>query len=43
MIWDNGKLVTTIVYWFYGDDAKENGSYYSILGCLGFGGLGFTG
>ena len=30
------KMDTTIVYWgFYGDNGKENGYYYSILGLDG--------
>ena len=26
------KMETTIVYWGYRDNGKENGNYYSILG-----------
>ena len=26
------KIETTIVYWGYKDNGKENGNYYSILG-----------
>ena len=26
------KIETTIVYWGYRDNGKENGNYYSILG-----------
>ena len=26
------KMETTIVYWVYKDNGKENGNYYSILG-----------
>ena len=26
------KMETTIVYWDYRDNGKENGNYYSILG-----------
>ena len=26
------KMETTIVYWGYKDNGKENGNYYSILG-----------
>ena len=26
------KMETTIVYWGYKDNGKENGNYYSMLG-----------
>ena len=26
------KMETTIVYWGYRDNGKENGNYYTILG-----------
>ena len=26
------KMETTIVYWGYRDNGKDNGNYYSILG-----------
>ena len=26
------KMETTIVYWGYRDNGKENGNYYSIMG-----------
>ena len=26
------KVETTIVYWGYRDNGKENGNYYSIMG-----------
>ena len=33
------KMETTVVYWgymgLYGDNGKENGNYYSILGLYG--------
>ena len=29
------KMATTVVYWGYWDNGKENGNYCSILGLLG--------